>query len=46
MSRSGYGIKACANWLKFCLDIGYQKAQLDFLENLWWEYHDDKGNLI
>jgi hypothetical protein len=35
----------CAGWLRYCLEIGWQKSDLDALENLWWEYHDERGNL-
>jgi len=45
MERTIYGIKECANWLKYCLDIGYKKEQLTALEKLWWDYHDGNGNL-
>jgi hypothetical protein len=45
MSRSGRAIKECAEWLSYCLSIGWPKSSLDRLEALWWEYHDDYGRL-
>ena len=36
----------CANWLAYCLSIGWSKNDIDGLENLWWQYHDDQGNLV
>ena len=38
-------IRECAEWLKACLDLGWSKDSLDFLEDLWWQHHDAKGNL-
>ena len=37
-------IHDCAEWLRRCLELGWRKEDLDFLEGLWWEYHDDYGN--
>ena len=37
--------KQCADWLSACLKLGWEKGQLDFLQALWWKYHDDDGNL-
>lgn len=41
-SRSVKAIKKCADWLKYCLDIGYHKDDLDTLEKIWWQGHDWK----
>jgi hypothetical protein len=38
-------IELCAKWLAFCLKIGWQRSDLDRLEGLWWEHHDEYGNL-
>lgn len=46
MSRHHRAMLACAEWLAYCLEIGWLKSQLDDLERLWWQYHDDQGNLI
>ena len=35
--------KTCAEWLAYCLSLGWHKAQLDELEALWWKYHDNNG---
>lgn len=32
-------IEACANWLAYCLSIGWKKSDLDELERIWWKYH-------
>ncbi len=37
--------RKCAEWLAYCLLIGWDKGTLDALENLWWEHHDDYGNM-
>lgn len=39
------GIMKCAEWLVYCLGIGYTKGELDELEALFWKYKDKKGNL-
>jgi hypothetical protein len=36
-------IEACARWLGYCLELGWSKNQLDALEELWWKYHDERG---
>ena len=33
-------LKACAEWLAYCLSIGWRRDQLDALEALWWQYHE------
>ena len=43
--RSQKALRQCAEWLAFCLRIGWQRSQLDDLERLWWQYHNDKGSL-
>ncbi len=35
----------CAVWLDFCVRIGWEKSALDRLSEIWWQYHDDEGNL-
>jgi hypothetical protein len=44
--RTGQALWHCARWLKYCLSIGWTKSDLDALEHLWWECHDDHGRLI
>ena len=39
-------LKACAEWLAFCLSIGWPKSDLDKLEALWWKHHDENGVLF
>lgn len=40
-------IKQCAEWLTYCLEIGWPKADLDELESAWWQCHDTStGNLL
>ena len=39
-------VRACAEWLAACLQLGWSRADLDALEGLWWRYHDDGGRLI
>lgn len=38
-------LRACAEWLRFCLSIGWRKQDLDLLEKLWWQHHDRNGRL-
>lgn len=38
-------IRQCAKWLAFCVRIGWPKTVLDDFERLWWQYHDDRGEL-
>jgi hypothetical protein len=38
-------IRACADWLDYCLSIGWSKGNLDALQELWWKHHDDEGKL-
>lgn len=38
-------LRACAEWLCYCLSIGWRKDELDELERLWWRYHDRHGKL-
>ena len=33
----------CQKWLIECLRLGWNRAQLKELEDLWWKYHDDEG---
>lgn len=40
------GLRLCALWLAFCLEIGWRKDDLDFLEALWWKYRNGNGELI
>lgn len=44
--RTHKALKACADWLGYCLSIGWEKSQLDALEKIWWQHRDNKGNLI
>lgn len=39
-------VVTCGMWLAYCLRIGWPKSDLDFLESLWWQYHDDNGRLL
>jgi hypothetical protein len=43
--RTRQAIKACAEWLSYCISIGWSKSKLDELEKLWWKHHDPEGNL-
>lgn len=39
-TRELEAVKKCARWLQVCLELGWSKSELDFLERLWWKYHD------
>jgi len=38
-------IKTCSYWLSYCIKIGWNKNDIDQLEELWWKFHDDNGNI-
>lgn len=40
------GVRLCAEWLAECLRLGWKRTDLDWLETLWWKYHDEHGRLI
>lgn len=44
-NRSQKAMLACLNWLTYCLKIGWNVNDVPRLESLWWEFHDDQGNL-
>jgi hypothetical protein len=44
--KTNKAIKECARWLAYCMEIGWEKKDLDMLEKLWWKYHDTKGKII
>lgn len=39
------GLRKCAEWLAYCLKIGWRKDQLDQLEELWWQVRNHRGEL-
>lgn len=39
-------VRKRADWLKYCLELGFEKDQLDALAETWDKYHDEFGNLI
>lgn len=41
-----YAVRVCAEWLAACLRMGWKRSDLDWLERLWWQWHDENGNLI
>lgn len=43
-NRTQRAIVACGHWLAECLRLGWSRDQLDALEALWWEHHDERGN--
>jgi len=38
-------LQVCANWLAYCLKLGWKASDVPRLEQLWLEYHDEYGNL-
>lgn len=34
-----------ADWLAYCLEIGWEKDHLDGLSKLWDDYYDENGNV-
>lgn len=43
--RTQRAIQSCGEWLAACLKAGWARHDLDALEHLWWENHDERGNL-
>ena len=44
--RTLNALRGCAEWLATCIRLGWRHEDLDFLEALWWKYHDERGNLL
>lgn len=44
--RQSEAIMACGRWLATCLKIGWSHDDLDTLEGIWWDWHDDYGRLM
>lgn len=45
MTPTNKALRTCANWLAYCLKIGWPAKDIPRLESLWWEHHDDRGSL-
>ena len=46
MHKRTKALRACAEWLSYCLKIGYGRDQLNALEAIWWEHHDGNGRIV
>lgn len=46
MKKSEEAIKKCAEWLAYCLSIGWKKELLNELEKIWWKHHDYRTGLF
>jgi hypothetical protein len=44
--KSNLGIRRCAEWLAYCIEIGWGKRDLNALEEFWWKSRDKDGNLL
>nr|WP_298660285.1 hypothetical protein [uncultured Flavobacterium sp.] len=44
--RTNKAVESCTKWLSYCIEIGWDKSQLDALETIWWEHRDNNGNLL
>lgn len=40
------GAKRALAWLDWCRQNGWEAAELGRLSDIWWEFHDDNGELI
>jgi hypothetical protein len=38
--------RKCAEWLRWCRENGWPAEATGRLCDLWWEFHDDDGNLV
>ncbi len=46
MEKSRTAIRKCAEWLRACLEIGWEKKDLDDLERIFWKhYNPQTGNV-
>lgn len=45
MKPTQKALRVCAEWLVYCLSIGWSREMLDRLQVLWWDYHDEYGRL-
>jgi len=45
MKPTQKALRECAEWLAYCVRIGWSKSALNDLEKLWWKYHDCRGFL-
>ena len=43
--RSRAAVEKCAQWLAYCVAIGWAREKLDALESLWWQHHDCNGDM-
>ena len=44
--RSKQAMMAADGWLDYCIKIGFSHDDLSDLDRLWWQHHDENGNLI
>lgn len=44
--RTREAIVSCGYWLAACLRLGWRRDELEFLEALWWKYHNHRGELM
>lgn len=45
MKPTQKALRQCAEWLAQYVRMGGSKANLGALEKLWWDGHDERGNL-
>ena len=45
-SPTRHAVQKCAEWLAGCIRLGWRHEDLNWLEALWWKYHDNHGRLI
>ena len=36
-------LEGMISWLNACRAIGWEETAMDDLEQIWWLYHDEKG---
>jgi hypothetical protein len=46
MKPTSKALLTCAQWLSYCLSIGWLKDDIPRLEEIWWQWHDDYGRLL
>jgi len=44
--RTTKALAACAAYLRGCRSVGFQCEAIRDLRALWWEWHDEGGNLL
>lgn len=45
-NRAKMAVNAATHYIDYCRSIGFKENELDGMERLWWNWHDENGNLL